>query len=236
MTRLAVHSRSEGRGHADIRLAGQSVRLLPAGLAFLPAENMLVVADLHFGKGMAYAAQGQMLPPYDSLDTIRRLRTSIEELQPSRVVLLGDSFHRQSLVAASIAVIAGELESLAAESEFIWVTGNHDPEPGPLPGLVCPEILLQSGLCLRHEPVPDGRPEIIGHLHPAARLPTRAGSARRRCFVSGQHRLLLPAFGALTGTLPVSDPAIAALFPKDGARVFMMLGEALAEVPLRAVA
>lgn len=236
MNRLAVHSLSDRRSHAEIGLAGQSVHLFPAGLAYLPANKMLVVADLHIGKGMAYAAQGQMLPPYDSLETFRRLRACIDEIQPCRIVMLGDSFHRQSLVAASIALIAAELEALAATRDLIWVTGNHDPDPGPLPGLVCPELRLESGLCLRHEPVPDGCPEIIGHLHPAARLPTRAGSARRRCFVSSQQRLLLPAFGALTGALPVSDPAIAALFPNDRARVFMMLGEALAEVPLRAVA
>ncbi|MCZ8375651.1 MAG: ligase-associated DNA damage response endonuclease PdeM [Beijerinckiaceae bacterium] len=221
---------------ARIQLAGHDVLLLPAGAAFLPEERLLVVADLHLGKGLAYASGGQMLPPYDSLDTMRRLLALIYHWQPERLVLLGDSFHRQTLMQASLAPVAAELEELARLASLVWITGNHDPVLSGLPGEVAGEIELPGALRLRHEPAADGQAEIVGHLHPAARLPTKAGRQRRRCFVAGEARLLLPAFGALTGGLCVSDPAIAGLFPKRGSRVFLMLGDGLAELPISAVA
>ncbi|MCZ8182564.1 MAG: ligase-associated DNA damage response endonuclease PdeM [Beijerinckiaceae bacterium] len=221
---------------ARILLAGHEVLLLPAGAAYLQDERLLVVADLHLGKGLAYASRGQMLPPYDSLETMRRLLALVRHWQPGRLVLLGDSIHRQTLMEASLAPVAGELDELARMVELIWIAGNHDPDLSGLPGAVAGEIELPGALRLRHEPATDGHAEIVGHLHPAARLPTRAGRQRRRCFVAGENRLLLPAFGALTGALCVSDPAIAGLFPVGRSRVFLMLGEGLAELPMAAVA
>ncbi|WP_284178152.1 ligase-associated DNA damage response endonuclease PdeM [Rhabdaerophilum sp. SD176] len=220
---------------ARILLAGHEVLLLPAGAAYLPDERLLVVADLHLGKGLAYASGGQMLPPYDSLDTMRRLLVLVHHWQPERLVLLGDSIHRQRLMEASLAPVAAELEELARSVKLVWITGNHDPALSGLPGEVAGEIELPGALRLRHEPAEDGHPEIVGHLHPAARLPTRAGRQRRRCFVVAEPRLLLPAFGALTGALCVSDPAIAGLFPASRSRVYLMLGEGLAELPMTAV-
>ncbi len=221
---------------ASIRLAGREVMLLPAGAAYLPDERLLVVADLHLGKGLAYASQGQMLPPYDSLETMRRLLALVRQWQPRRVVLLGDSIHRQALMEASVAPVAAEFEAITQVAELVWIAGNHDPALAGLPGKVAAEIELPGALRLRHEPAEDGHAEIVGHLHPAARLPTRAGQQRRRCFVAGETRLLLPAFGALTGSLCVSDPAIAGLFPAGRSRVFLMLGQGLAELPMAAVA
>ena len=57
--------------------------------------------------------------------------------------------------------------------------------------------------------------EVIGHYHPVATIATRGRSFRRRCFVIGGRRLLLPAFGAYAGGLNALDPAIAQLFPDD---------------------
>lgn len=221
---------------ARILLAGHEVMLLPAGAAYLPDERLLVVADLHLGKGLAYASRGQMLPPYDSLETMRRLLALVAEWQPGRLVLLGDSIHRQTLMEASLAPVAAELEKLACAVELVWIAGNHDPALSGLPGHIAGDIELPGSLRLRHEPAEDGHAEIVGHLHPAARVPTRAGRLRRRCFVAGETRLLLPAFGALTGALCISDPAIARLFPAYGGRVFLMLGGRLAELPMAAVA
>lgn len=233
--RQAAQQKPATRGApARIVLAGREVLLLPAGAAYLPAERLLVVADLHLGKGLAYASQGQMLPPYDSLETMARLLTLVAEWRPERLVLLGDSIHRQTLMEASLAPVAAELAQLARQAGLVWITGNHDPRLVGLPGIVADELVIPGDLCLRHEPADDGLAEIIGHLHPAARLPTRAGRQRRRCFVASETRLLLPAFGSLTGALCVSDPAISGLFPTRS-RVFLMLGEGLAELPMAAL-
>ncbi|MGP0060064.1 MAG: hypothetical protein ACLPID_12340 [Beijerinckiaceae bacterium] len=54
--------------------------------------------------------------------------------------------------------------------------------------------------------------EIAGHLHPTAHVFGAAGAARRRCFVGGGKRCILPAFGAYACGLNRRDPAFAGLF------------------------
>ena len=58
-------------------------------------------------------------------------------------------------------------------------------------------------------------PEISAHYHPAAVIRHRGAKLRRACFVCTRDRLLMPAFGALTGGLDVGDAALAPLRGKD---------------------
>ena len=73
--------------------------------------------------------------------------------------------------------------------------------------------LFHGGLTFRHEPklgLQAG--EIAGHLHPAATVRRREKSVRRPCFASDGRRLLMPAFGVLTGGLDLKHRAMAGLF------------------------
>jgi metallophosphoesterase superfamily enzyme len=95
----------------------------------------------------------------------------------------------------------------------LWVEGNHDPEPPAwLGGTIIAEAAI-GGLLFRHVPGSERYAgEVAGHLHPAARIHRRGMSLRRRCFVCDGMRLLLPAFGAYTGGLDVTDAAVGSLF------------------------
>jgi metallophosphoesterase superfamily enzyme len=65
-----------------------------SGAMWLERERTLVVADLHFEKGSSYAARfGQMLPPYDTRETLDRLDREIALLSPEQLIFLGDRFH-----------------------------------------------------------------------------------------------------------------------------------------------
>lgn len=57
--------------------------------------------------------------------------------------------------------------------------------------------------------------EIVGHLHPVARISVRGRSMRRRCFAGTEQRLILPAFGSFTGGLNVRDLTFAKLLGAD---------------------
>ncbi len=70
------------------------------------------------------------------------------------------------------------------------------------------------GLTLRHEPLPGAQGEIAGHLHPVARVVSKSGGLRRRCFASDANRCVMPAFGAYAGGLNIRDAAFAPLFPR----------------------
>ena len=53
-----------------------------SGALFWPAAETLIVADLHFEKGSAYAARGVALPPYDTAATLQRLAAAFDQFKP----------------------------------------------------------------------------------------------------------------------------------------------------------
>ena len=208
------YSSADG-GALRIGLGAAEALLRASGALWLAAERALVLADLHLEKGSSYAARGQMLPPYDTRETLKRLAAEVETLAPATVVLLGDTFHDRRSEERLAADDAERLRGLARGRTLVWVVGNHDADgPRALPGEIADEVPL-AGLTLRHEPQPGPRPfEVSGHLHPAAKVRSTRGSVRRRCFVTDGERMILPAFGAYAGGLNVRDEAFAGLFAR----------------------
>lgn len=208
---------------AQVELGGLAMVLDKSGIAYAPDEKALLVADLHLEKATSHAKRGVFLPPYDTIETLRSLALSIANYRPSRVICLGDSFHdglsHQRLSPDAIGLIS----RLALSLDWIWISGNHDPDAKTtLPGQSCDEIELR-GVTLRHEPkFLAGSFEIAGHLHPCARIEQRGRSLRRRCFALNQTHMVLPAFGALTGSLNVLDKAYKKMMATPGAAAVIL--------------
>ena len=110
-------------GGLSVGLNGTAVTLRPSGALWIEAARMLVVADLHLEKGSAYAMRGQMLPPYDTRDTLRRLQAEVIAAQPEAVVLLGDTFHDRASEDRLARDDAEGLRSLAGLTRLVWVVG-----------------------------------------------------------------------------------------------------------------
>jgi uncharacterized protein len=198
----------------DIEIAGAAATLDLSGAIYFAAEDTLIVADLHFEKGSSFARRGQMLPPYDTRETLVALQQTVERFAPRTLVALGDSFHDiggpDRLGLEERAAIA----ALQAGRIWIWVTGNHDRTlPGSIGGEVVAELPL-AGLTLRHEPKEGADAEIAGHLHPVGKVVMRGRAVRRRCFVTDGRRCVMPALGAYAGGLNACDAAFKPLFPK----------------------
>ncbi|WP_293905567.1 ligase-associated DNA damage response endonuclease PdeM [Phenylobacterium sp.] len=200
-------------GGLRLRVRDAEVTMRCSGALWLEAEGCLVVADLHLEKGSSYAARGQMLPPYDTRETLRRLEAEVAALAPAMVILLGDTFHDRKSEGRLAADDADRLRALAVGRRLVWVIGNHDADgPRALPGEAVDQIAL-AGLTFRHEPQPGAQPgEVAGHLHPAAKVRAPRGTVRRRCFITDGERAILPAFGAYAGGLNVLDAAFAGMF------------------------
>ncbi|MBI1407276.1 MAG: ligase-associated DNA damage response endonuclease PdeM [Caulobacter sp.] len=218
MNAAALRERSFARspcGGVAMAINGEPVVMRSSGALWLAGQRMLVVADLHFEKGSAYAARGQLLPPYDTAETLTRLEAEIAALAPATVVLLGDSFHDGRAEDRLFGDDAARIAALSSGRQLVWVVGNHDADgPRDLPGDLADEIAI-GGLILRHEPLPGPRPgEAAGHLHPCARLVGRGRAVRRRCFATDGERVILPAFGAYAGGLNIRDEAFAGLFTR----------------------
>lgn len=206
-----------------IELAGVRAMCDWRGALFLPGLDLLVVSDLHLEKGAAFARRGRMLPPYDTAATLERLAAVIADYDPGTVISLGDSFHDGQGAAVMPEPFRAALTAMMAGRDWHWIAGNHDPAPpAGLPGRSAREIAI-DGLTFRHEPAPGAaRGEIAGHLHPGARIVRRGRSVRRACFACDGARLVMPAFGSLTGTLNVLDRAFAGLFAPQRPTAYML--------------
>lgn len=194
-----------------------------SGVLWLPDDGVLVVSDLHLEKGAAFARRGRLIPPYDSAATLARLAAVITRYEPRAVISLGDSFHDGVGAAMMPPVYRDALASLALGRDWYWIAGNHDPDPpAGLPG-DCVGELAVAGLTFRHEPLRGaGAGEIAGHLHPGARVIRRGRSIRRPCFATDGKRLVMPAFGAFTGTLNVLDKAWRGIFRREELTAYLM--------------
>ncbi len=200
---------------AEIRtkIADTPVIVDSAGALFLPATGTLVVADLHLEKASAFARRGTFLPPYDTAATLVLLAALMLKRDPKLVVSLGDSFHDSDGYARLSEPDRARLAALQRGRSWIWISGNHDPKlPSDINGVVADEAEI-DGLTFRHTPLAGERVgEVAGHLHPAAKVRGRGRSVRCRAFATDGTRMVLPAFGVLTGGLNVLDAAFAGLF------------------------
>jgi uncharacterized protein len=217
-----------------IMVAGKSFVADLSGALYWPGQRTLLVADLHFEKGSAAARRGQMLPPYDTRETLTRLAAVLDRFEPDCVICLGDSLHDRGAVDRIAIEDLDVLRILQEDRTWIWLTGNHDPVPDPRLGGQSATELEREGITLRHEPRP-GRisHEIAAHLHPAAKVSMYGHTIRRPCFVSNGRRLVLPAFGAFTGGLNVLDAAFTPLFGDDGLAVTVLGHEGVYPVATR---
>jgi metallophosphoesterase superfamily enzyme len=108
------------------------------------------------------------------------------------------------------------LLALTAGTRWTWITGNHDPGFADHCGGAIVEAAEVDGLLLRHEAQPgETRPELSGHFHPKLRISHRGRQVSRRCFVATARKLVLPAFGALTGGLDATHPEIVRAVGKE---------------------
>jgi len=224
--------RSRAAPAAAFTFLGEAL-VADAGAALLwPAWRTIVVADLHLEKASSLAPRGSLLPPYDTRVTLAGLADLLRRFPAERVVCLGDSFHDPGGPARLAGEDADRLAALVAGREWICVCGNHDPVlPASVGGERVAGALRLGPLTFRHRARRDAEPgEVSGHFHPKATVAVRGGRVGGRCFAQDERRLVLPAFGALTGGLDVLDPAIAGLFP-DGFRVHLLGRERVVTLP-----
>lgn len=197
--------------------AGQDFAALGAGALWWPARRALVVADLHLEKGSWFAKGGQMLPPYDSLATLADLTALAAACTPAELWCLGDSFHDAAGCARLPVEAQQMLRALTGTLDWVWVTGNHDSalDGKPQIGGTIVDELAVGGVILRHRAHPgEIAPELSGHYHPRLRVELKGRRIARPCVViaandaTGAGRMILPAFGSLTGGMDAGAPEI----------------------------
>ena len=214
--------------------AGETFSATADGALFWPAQNVLLVADLHLEKASWFARFGQFLPPYDSHATLTALAGAVAQTGAARLYCLGDSFHDRFGCERLPAGARDLLTDLTSRLDWTWIVGNHDPGfADHCGGQLADEVEL-GGIVLRHEAMRgEPRPEMSGHYHPKLRVSLSGRSVSRRCFVVSPTKLILPAFGALTGGLDAHHPEIIGSVGPD-ATALVPVSDRLLRFPLAA--
>ncbi|ALE15762.1 ICC-like protein phosphoesterase [Altererythrobacter epoxidivorans] len=197
-----------------LSFAGEEMFLIDGRALYWPRERTLLLADLHLEKASFFAGHGQMLPPYDSRETLERIANAVKQTGARRVITLGDNFHDSDGTSRLEPYAAGMLEALTRSLDWVWITGNHDEEMHRAFGGALVDEMELGGVLLRHiARKGETRPELSGHFHPKVRVRIRDRHISRPCGVvsrstDGADRMIMPAFGALTGGMDAASPQI----------------------------
>ncbi len=198
---------------------GAHLAALPSGILWLAKPRLLCVSDLHLGKSDRVARLGgTLLPPYETKDTLGRLSNVAQALNPKTVVCLGDSFDDLAALDGFDERDHTQLTSLMAGRRWIWIEGNHDPGPLDIGGSHMAEY-TSGPLTFRHIAEAGKSAEISGHFHPKASISLNGRRVSHPCFLLDEHRIIMPAFGAYTGGLRTTEPALNQLMQEQALAV-----------------
>ncbi len=168
-----------------------------------PQGGELFVADLHLGKAEVFQAYGIPIPSDGDRATFERLEALCSAWKPTRLIILGDLIHGPLGLTERLRADLQTLDN-RLNTEVVLVGGNHDRRL-PRSERVQQSSFRLGQLWLSHEPETpgDGQPglNLCGHVHPVTTICQGADRLRLPCFAYEAHheRLLLPAFGVLTG-------------------------------------
>lgn len=210
-------------------LGADSLRLLPESAAWHAESRTLFIADLHLGKSATFRARGLPVPSGTTQDNLARLTTLVRAHGAERVVFLGDLLHSRHAQRASAIAPLREWRDEHATLHCVLVRGNHDSHAGDPPPSLHFEVVDEpwpvpgaAALAGCHHPqrVP-GATVLAGHWHPAITLRGPARDHQRlACFCLMEGLLVLPAFGAFTGSSPQAPPVGSTCYPVGGGRVW----------------
>jgi DNA ligase-associated metallophosphoesterase len=214
-----------------VTVTGEEVTLLAERAVWWEAQRALLVADTHFGKASVFRARGIPIPTGNTSKDLSRLSILLSFYQARCLIILGDFFHaRESQDEETLAALA-HWRAQHGDLAITLVRGNHDRHAGdPPPELeieCVPAPLSVPPFTLLHHPatIPDHY-TIAGHVHPSLILRLgRSVPAQARAFIVGPQRMILPAFGGLTGN--------AEFLPEPEDRCFACAGVSVLPIPDR---
>ncbi|MDQ2841277.1 MAG: metallophosphoesterase [Acidobacteriota bacterium] len=175
----------------------------PSSALWLPATRTAILADVHLGYSWAQRRRGELGPLAD-FRTREKLLATVDALEPSEIVFLGDLVHAPRPCGPEREWIEGTLSELSQRAALVAVRGNHDRafarEFGHLPVTLCehwsnPLVNAVHGDRLKIAPITDQKTLIVGHLHPCLGIIDAAGASQKLpVFLANRACVVLPAF------------------------------------------
>ncbi|SEA67716.1 ligase-associated DNA damage response endonuclease PdeM [Pedobacter hartonius] len=186
-----------------INCKGESLVLDKDKAIYWESKKMLIISDLHLGKGAHFRRAGIQVPATVMETDLDKLSRLISKFAPQILLVTGDMFHHQ---------MNTEVETFRLwrtqfpDLRIILVKGNHDllreEDYAGLSIEVHSKELLYFPFRFVHDQPRDFDEyyNITGHIHPGI---TIYGKARQQiklpCFYFGSTCAILPAFSVFTG-------------------------------------
>jgi DNA ligase-associated metallophosphoesterase len=237
----------QNKDDATVTIRGETLHLLPQRAAYWPAQRLLMIADIHFGKAASFRAKGLPVPRGTTMENLIALNQLIADYDVAHIVFLGDFLHAKAAHASATLAALRAWRQQHSALQLTLVRGNHDSHAGDPPEDLHIHIVNEpyniAPFALCHHPKervtandtdsakkPNDNPSthyrIAGHLHPVYRLSAHGDSVRLPCFIIGEQQAILPAFGAFTGGYAIT--------PVMGERVFLTTDDVVIELPRKA--
>lgn len=212
----------------NLTVAGETLLLLPQKAVYWPRAQMLVVADIHFGKAASFRSLGVPVPAGTTSANLRALDDLLARHATREILFLGDFLHAKAAHAPATLAAMQVWRQRYPALRLTLVRGNHDAHAGDPPAsldmVMVDEPWTVGPFAFCHHPdVLAPQFVLAGHVHPVFRLRAGWESLRLPCFLMSAQRLVLPSFGAFTGGH--------AVLPQPGERLFVTSGEAVLEIP-----
>lgn len=175
----------------------------------LLVDDILILADLHVGRG---AASNVELPVGDGNDMVDRFEALVAAWEPSEVVVAGDLLHSFDSVPRLVEETVRGLQTVAREGavEIVVTPGNHDTLLDVVwDGPTTSEYSTgDTVVCHGHiEPETSADRYVVGHDHPTISIEGQ----RRPCYLVGDAQyngadvIMLPAFNRLVPGVEIND-------------------------------
>jgi len=173
------------------------------GILFWLDKKIAIISDLHLEKGSSFASGGQLVPPYDSLETLNKLLESLEKNQVKELILLGDTFHDDQAIERMSSDVIALLKSIIDKYKVIFIRGNHDNKLR-MDDMIFYEQYKLDGIHFIHEASKKNFYQITGHFHPVASLKVNSKKIITKCLIHSDNLMILPSYGHYTGGLNIT--------------------------------
>lgn len=218
-------------------IAGVPALLLPERALWWPGGATLFVADLHLGKAATFRARGLPVPAGTTQHNLAQLSHLLQRCAAQRLVVLGDFLHAAEAQSPALLAQLAHWRAAHPALQVLLVRGNHDRHAGDPPAPLALEGVnepfdLGPFACCHHPQRHATRAVLAGHVHPAVQLRGAGRDALRLpCFCiehpqEGQGSgaagtlVLLPSFGAFTGSHTLAPAPGRRLFAAGAGRVW----------------
>ena len=177
----------------------------------MPAQNAIIIADLHLGYEGVLRMEGVAMPRYQEKVIMEKLSSIIKKYGPEKVIVNGDFKHNFGRnLKQEWQEVSNVLKFLCKKGDVVLIRGNHDNFLKNIASkfdVTMADKYDIKGITIAHgHKDVRGKKMIIAHEHPSIKLRDRVGATLSLpCYLFSDEIIVMPAFSPLASGTDVSS-------------------------------